>query len=146
MIRQSAARMAAVVISAIALSATLAAGPDNQREWRDYGGGPDSSRFVAATQITRANVSQLQVAWTYPSGQTDFNPVVVRGVIYGRGANDSFVAIDAATGKQIWMHEGVQGFNMRGVNYWESADGKDRRLIFSAANILQELDAQTGEK
>src|SRR5262249_47564636 len=33
----------------------------------------------------------------------------------------------------------------RGVNYWESPDGKERRLIFSANNILQEIDAQTGE-
>ena len=116
-----------------------------QREWRDYAGGPDSSRFVAAKQITKSNVSQLQVAWTYASGQTDFNPLVVRGIVYGRGANDSFVALDAATGKQIWIHEGVQGFNSRGVNYWESKDGKDRRLIFSVNNLLQEIDAQTGQ-
>ena len=115
------------------------------REWRDYAGGPDSSRFVAATQITKSNVSQLQVAWTYAAGQTDFNPLVVRGVVYGRGPNDSFVALDAATGKQLWIHEGVQGFNSRGVNYWESKDGKDRRLIFSSTNFLQEIDAQTGE-
>src|SRR4029450_5151434 len=123
------ARMAAVAISAIALSATLPAGPDGQREWRDYAGGPDSSRFVASRQITSATVNRLQVAWAYPTGQTDFNPLIVRGMVYGRGANGSFVALDAATGKQIWTHEGVQGFNRRGVNYWESKDGKDRRLI-----------------
>jgi glucose dehydrogenase len=116
-----------------------------QREWRDYAGGPDSSRFVAATEITRSNVSRLQVAWTYPSGLTDFNPLVVRGVVYGRGQNDSFVALDAATGKQIWIHEGVEGFNSRGVNYWESKDGTDRRLIFSANNFLREIDADTGK-
>ena len=45
----------------------------------------------------------------------------------------------------MWIHEGTDAFNTRGVNYWESRDRKDRRLIFSAANILQELDAQTGE-
>src|SRR4029079_10342001 len=73
------------------------------------------------------------------------NPLIVRGMIYGRGANGSFVALDAATGKQIWSHEGVQGFTSRGVKYWESKDGKDRRLIFSTTNILQELDAYTGE-
>jgi quinate dehydrogenase (quinone) len=146
MIRPSTtARMAAVVLSAIALTATRPAGPDGQREWRDYAGGPDSSRFVAAKQITSANVNQLQVAWAYPTGQTDFNPLIVRGMVYGRGANGSFVALDAATGKQIWIHEGVQGFNSRGVNYWESKDGKDRRLIFSTVNMLQELDAYTGE-
>src|SRR5262245_42633703 len=94
------------------------------REWRDYAGGPDSSRFVSAAQITKANVAQLQIAWSFAGGQTDFNPLVIRGAVYGRGPNNSFVALDAATGKQLWIHEGVQGFNQRGVNYWESADGR----------------------
>ena len=69
----------------------------------------------------------------------------MRGVVYGRGPNDSFVALDAATGKQRWIHEGVKGFTVRGANYWESKDAKDRRLIFSVNNLLQEIDAQTGE-
>jgi glucose dehydrogenase len=136
-------------VPAAALVVTLAAGvaapAQRPREWRDYAGGADSSRFVAATQITKANVHRLQVAWTYPSGQTDFNPLVVRGVVYGRGAGSSFVALDAATGREIWIHDGVKGFNNRGVNYWESKDGKDRRLIFSSNNFLQALDAQTGK-
>ena len=51
---------------------------------------------------------------------TDFNPLVVRGVVYGRGPGNSFVALDAATGKQLWAHPPVDGFNGRGVNYWES--------------------------
>jgi quinoprotein glucose dehydrogenase len=150
----TARHIAGVVVTTIAVMLALAgiAGlsvygqtQNVQREWRDYAGGPDSSRFVAAKQITKSNVNQLQVAWTYAAGQTDFNPLVVRGVVYGRGPNDSFVALDAATGKQIWIHEGVQGFNSRGVNYWESNDGKDRRLIFSVNNLLQEIDAQTGQ-
>ena len=63
MIRPStSARMAAVLVSALALTATLPAGPEGEREWRDYAGGPDSSRFVAAKQITSTNVNQLQVA------------------------------------------------------------------------------------
>ena len=119
---------------AVAVGATLSA----QREWRDYAGGPDSSRYVAATQINKANVGQLQVAWSYAPGMTDFNPLVVRGVVYGRGPGNSFVALDAATGKQLWAHPPVDGFNGRGVNYWESRDGKTRRLIFSANNFLQE--------
>src|SRR3990170_3318690 len=99
----------AAVMLALAGGTGLAVSGHGPREWRDYAGGPDSSRFVAATQITKSNVSQLQVAWTYPSGLTDFNPLVVRGVVYGRGPEGSFVALDAATGKQIWIHEGVQG-------------------------------------
>jgi len=132
----------------LALPAILepSASSHQPREWRDYGGSPDSSRFVAATQITKSNVQQLEVAWAYEAGETDFNPIVARGVVYGRGANGSFVALDAANGKQIWIHEPVEGFNSRGVNYWESGDGTDRRLIFSANNILQEIDALTGKR
>jgi quinate dehydrogenase (quinone) len=131
------------VLSVTLLAAATAA--QTPREWRDYAGGPDGSKFVAATEITRDNVSRLQPAWTYADGQTDFNPLVVRGVVYGRGPKNAFVALDAATGRQIWSHEGPEGFNVRGINYWETKDGKDRRLIFSANNLLQELDAQTGE-
>jgi glucose dehydrogenase len=143
--RRTAGAASAATIVAIAGAAGLSISGQGGREWRDYAGGPDSSRFVAAKQITKANVSQLQVAWTYEAGQTDFNPLVVRGVVYGRGAGGAFVALNAATGKEIWTHKGVQGFTSRGINYWESKDGKDRRLIFSATNFLQEIDALTGE-
>jgi glucose dehydrogenase len=143
--RRAGTMVEAAMILALAGVTGLSVSGQAQREWRDYGGGPDSSRFVAATQINKTNVHQLQVAWSYPSGQTDFNPLVVRGVIYGLGANGSFVALDAATGKEIWTYKGVQGFNGRGVNYWESKDGADRRLIFSTNNFLQEIDARTGQ-
>jgi quinoprotein glucose dehydrogenase len=129
----------------VAAGASALSGQSQSREWRDYAGGPDSSRFVAATQIDKTNVGKLQVAWAYPDGQSDFNPLVVGRTVYGRGANGSFVALDAATGKVLWTHDGVQGFTARGVNYWESADRKDRRLIFSVSNLLQEIDAVTGE-
>jgi glucose dehydrogenase len=138
--RTSACVVAAVLIAAAGFTASGQA----QREWRDYAGGADSSRFVAAKQIDRSNVNRLEVAWSYPAGQTDFNPLVIRGVVYGRGPNGTFVALDAATGKEIWTSERVEGFNVRGMNYWESKDGKDRRLFFSAGNMLQALDAQTG--
>lgn len=141
-------RPAAVLTAAVILALAAAVGPtasgQGRREWRDYAGGPDSSRFVDARQIDKSNVRRLAVAWTYPAGLTDFNPLVVRGVVYGRGPNNSFVALDAATGRQIWIHEGVQGFNARGVNYWESKDGKDRRLLFSVTNLLKAIDADTG--
>src|SRR5262245_431300 len=92
-----------LVICAIAMGGlTLSLSGQTVREWRDYAGGPTSSRFAASTQITKANVGQLKVAWTYPAGSTDFNPVMVRGVVYSRGAAGSMVALDAATGKVIW--------------------------------------------
>jgi glucose dehydrogenase len=123
----------------------LAGQSRSPREWRDYAGSHDSSRFVAATQITKANVKQLAVAWTYAGGETDFNPLVVRNVIYTRGVEGVFAAVDAATGRELWISDKVPGFNVRGFNYWESRDGKDRRLLFSSLNSLQALDATTGK-
>jgi glucose dehydrogenase len=124
--------------------AQLSGAAQSPREWRDYAGGPDSSRFVAATQITKANVASLQVAWTYPEGDTDFNPLVVRGVIYTRARGNTLVAVDAATGKQQWASAEIKAFAIRGVNYWESADGNDRRLLVSTLNRLRAIDAKTG--
>lgn len=123
----------------------MAAGADRTQEWRDYGGGPDNSKFSTLKQINKSNVSRLEVAWTYPYGETMFNPIVTRGVIYAKGRNSSLVALDAATGKEIWIHEGLEGITRRGMNYWESKDGKDRRLIFSINDYLQEIDAATGK-
>ena len=134
--------LAALVAAAVVQVSSAAQAP---REWRDYAGGPDSSRFVAATQITKGNVGKLQVAWTYADGDTDFNPLVVRGVIYTRARGNTLVAVDAATGKELWASAEIKAFAIRGVNYWESADGSDQRLLFSTLNMLRALDAKTGK-
>ena len=139
----------AVIGKAVVLTLTVAAGisaaGQDRRWWTDFNGGPDNSKYSTLRQIDKSNVSKLEVAWTYPFGETMFNPIVVRGVVYGRARNSSLVALDAATGKEIWIHENLQGIHQRGMNYWESKDGKDRRLIFSANDYLQEIDANTGK-
>ena len=73
---QSPARHRVVLaIAAITLSVALVARVETQREWRDYAGGPDSSRFVAATQITPSQrAASSRWRGRYPAGQTDFNP------------------------------------------------------------------------
>jgi quinoprotein glucose dehydrogenase len=134
------------IVLLIAIAATaMSASDQSPREWRDYGGGPDNSKFSTLKQINKSNVTKLDVAWTYPYGETMFNPIVARGVIYGKGRNNSLVALDAESGKEIWIHDGLEGITRRGMNYWESKDGKDRRLIFSINDYLQEIDATTGK-
>jgi quinoprotein glucose dehydrogenase len=118
------------------------------RGWTDYGGGPDSSKFVQVDQITKASVSRLQVAWTYPTGDGgvySFNPLVVDNVMYVMARNNSIVALDATTGREIWVHDQLRGIARRGINYWESPDRKDRRLLFQMNNFLQAIDARTGQ-
>ena len=85
---------------------------------------------------------------SYPTGDQRsyvFNPIVVDNVMYVQARNSSLVALDAATGKEIWIHENLPGLATRGIAYWESKDRKDRRLIFAINNHLQEIDARTGK-
>jgi glucose dehydrogenase len=116
--------------------------------WSDYGGGPDASQYSALTQINRTNVNALRVAWTYPTGDAAtylFNPIVVDDVMYVLAKSNSIVALDAASGRQIWAHENGRGrITTRGINYWESKDRSERRLLYSFENRLQAIDARTG--
>ncbi len=73
------------------------------------------------------------------------NPIIVDNVMYVYGRNNSLIALDATTGKEIWIHTGLSSIATLGVNYWESKDRKDRRLIFQINHFLEEIDARTGK-
>jgi len=118
--------------------------------WSDYGGSSDSMQYSSLKQIDKSNVSRLELAWFFPvadrKGNFGFNPIVVDRMMYLLGPNDALLALDAVTGKQIWAHvpEGGAPGN-RGLNYWESRDRSDRRLIYGAGGTLRAIDALTGE-
>jgi quinoprotein glucose dehydrogenase len=106
-------------------------------------------QYSALTHIDRTNVDRLEQAWFFAvpdkKGTFGFNPIVVDGVMYILGPANAIVAVDAATGRQIWSHVVTDGTpGNRGINYWESADRSDRRLIFGAGGTLREIDARTG--
>src|SRR6187200_2922498 len=91
--------LALCVAGALAVTATSLKSADQDKWWPDYAGGPASARYFEATQISKSNVQKLDIAWTYPFGETGSNPIVARGVVYGRGRNGSLIALDAKTGK-----------------------------------------------
>jgi quinoprotein glucose dehydrogenase len=137
----------ATVIAVFLLLVTLAAvrtAERNSRWWQDNLAGPDSSNYVDLDEIKKSNVDRLEAAWTYPHAAGGFNPIVVNDTVYIQGRNGSLIALDASTGKEIWIHEGLNGMTGRGINYWQSDDGRDRRLLFSINNFLQAIDARTG--
>ena len=117
-------------------------------DWRQFLGGSDSAQYSALKQIDKTNVSQLQVVWSYPTGgmnQYLFSPTVVDNVMYVQAKNNSLVALDAATGKELWAHPFQGAVTTRGINYWQSADGADRRLFTTNAGFLTAINARTGE-
>ena len=132
----------------IAIAAASAADIRNFSTWTEYEGGADSSQYSSLKQINKSNVNQLQVAWTYPTGERGnyiFGPIVVDGVMYVLAKDNSFVALDAATGKELWVHPNMGAVGVRGVNYWESKDRSDRRLLYINGGYLTAIDARTGK-
>jgi quinoprotein glucose dehydrogenase len=115
--------------------------------WSSYLGGAHSAQFTSLREITTSNVSRLEVAWRFPAGKRTFlfNPLIADGMAFVlAGAND-LVALDAATGATVWTHPQSGAVGTRGMNYWRSADGRDRRLIYIADGFLTAVDAKTGQ-
>ena len=130
-------------------SAAEAATADSRyTTWSQYGGSSDSMQYSALAQINKSNVTELERAWFYPvPGEPDrlvFNPLIVDNVMYVTGVRGVIVALDAATGKELWVST-VRGTE-RGLAYWESKDRSDRRLIVTANNGIREVDARTGQQ
>src|SRR5579863_4672865 len=126
--------------------------------WKDYLGGPAASHYSPLKQINPGNVNKLDVAWTYPTGDDvtyTFSPLVVDNMAYFAARQGSLVAVDASTGKELWVHPfptangmpsrfgGIAG--MRGGNYWESKDRTERRLFVTSGGFVHAIDARTGK-
>jgi quinoprotein glucose dehydrogenase len=117
--------------------------------WSDYEGGVDSAQYSALTQINKSNVNQLRQVWFYSaagSSRFECSPIIVDNVMYVVGRNNNVAALDAATGRELWVHDNAnaRSVTLRGINYWESKDRKDRRLFFATNNVLHAIDARTG--
>jgi len=121
--------------------------------WPVYHGDPTGSHYSQLDQITKDNVGQLEVAWTYmsseelPQGRSDnqCNPIVIDGVLYGASPDGYFFAINAATGEEIWKYDFTErrrSVRVRGTSYW--TDGNEARLFVAVNNELRALDAKTG--
>src|SRR5690242_13486053 len=75
------------------------------RTWSAYGGSPGQLRYSSLRQINRANVKQLQVAWSFDTRETgglQTQPIVVDGIVYAYTPSHKAIAIDGATGKLLW--------------------------------------------
>ena len=134
-------------------SGEQAAAASDAGDWPMYRGDPAGTGFSSLDGITAANVADLAEAWTYsllaeddsargPNSQA--TPIVVDGVMYLPAA-DRVVALDAASGREIWRHalDGARP-SRRGVAWWAGGEGMDPRIIFTTGQHLRALDAATG--
>lgn len=121
---------------------------ETYRTWHRSHGDNGGTRFSALDQINRANVTNLQVAWTYHSrdgsNNLQCNPIIVRGVMFAPTPGRRIVAVNAETGVELWglRPEGRPAF--RGLIYWPGRDGAGERLFFCAGRFLYALDPRSG--
>ncbi len=82
-------------------------------DWPVYGGTPDNIHYSPLTQINRTNVNQLEVAWTFDTGERgglQTSPIIVNGILYGITPTQKVFALDAADGKLLWKFDsGIKG-------------------------------------
>jgi quinoprotein glucose dehydrogenase len=143
-----------IILTGAALCAVTAFGSD--LDWPVYLGDSASTHFSKADQITPRNVGKLEIAWTYHSGdgrpdnrsQIQCNPIILEGVLYATTPTLKLIALDAATGKELWRFDPFAGGGSsigvnRGVVYWVKGD--DKRILFSANHFLYAIDARTGK-
>src|SRR5882757_10947544 len=125
-------------------------------DWITNGGGTTNDRYSTLTKIDTSNVGKLKVAWKIHlnSGGTrlysqEATPVVYKGVMYVSTGNDDVFALDAATGKQLWVYHShipvktittvCCGFSNRGV-----AIGDGKVFIAQIPGQVVALDQRTG--
>ena len=107
-----------------------------QKDWDNYGNTPEGSRFVAIDQITRDNVKDLQVAWTFHTGDTPISPtgngaedqqtpLQVGNTLFLCTPNNNVITVEADSGKEIWKREinaKAQVWNRcRGLAYFDAS-------------------------
>ncbi|MFP4506495.1 MAG: PQQ-binding-like beta-propeller repeat protein [Cyclobacteriaceae bacterium] len=143
------------IFSLVACRQTLSTGPLTATgvDWPVYRGTAAANQYSALSQINADNVSLLQPAWTYHTGDAgertamQCNPVVIDGIMYVTSPRLAVIALDAASGQEIWKYtpeseNTISGVN-RGVTYW--TDSEEARILFTAGHHLMALDAQTGQ-
>src|SRR5437870_2642432 len=97
----------ALVLSTPLCIVAFATGGAQAGDWRVTGSDPANSRYSPLDQISRANVAQLRVAWTFHTGDLPANgrgeiqatPIVVGGVLYTTTPALAVVALRAEIGR-----------------------------------------------
>ncbi|HUH08645.1 MAG TPA: PQQ-binding-like beta-propeller repeat protein, partial [Egibacteraceae bacterium] len=156
-----------LVLFPLALAAALALAENGDTDWTTYHGELGASQYVPFDQIDASNVAKLRVAWSWQSpdnalvaadrrlmsGGFKSTPLEVGNRLFVNTSLGQVAAVDATTGKTLWVYDTKAyeagrptnlGFNSRGVAYW--TDGEQERL-FQPSNdsTLWAVDAKTGK-
>jgi quinoprotein glucose dehydrogenase len=141
-------------MAAVALSRTSADSGGNV-DWGVHRGDAKGTQYSPLAQIHAANVHKLQPAWEYHTRDANqrstmhVNPIVVNGVMFVTTPSMKAVALDAASGRELWSFDPAKHNNgtvirlrNRGVAYWKGSEGE--RIFHFVRERVYGLDAKTG--
>lgn len=120
-------------------------------DWPRYDGSFSGNRHSPLDQINTTNVQRLALKWMFPiptAPRLEATPVVVDGVMYVTAVNAAY-ALDAVTGRQLWMYRrpasaGLLGEAEGGANRGVGVDGNRVFMLTDNAHLLA-LDKNTGK-
>ena len=113
------------------------------KDWTAYGGTSAGTRYSRLDQITPQNVRQLQVAWTFHTGDLrgpgdpvettyEVTPLKVDQTLYLCTPHDLVFALNAETGQELWRYDpkirqppaqSTQHLTCRGLSYFDGDSG-----------------------
>ena len=136
-------------------------------DWPAYGGTHHATRFSPLEQITPANVGDLERVWEFRTGDmpeederfsNQNTPLKIDDRLLVCSAMNQVIALDAATGAEIWRHDpGVStdaipyNATCRGLAYYDAPDVAEgelcaRRVLMNTLDArLLAVDVQTGQ-
>jgi membrane-bound PQQ-dependent dehydrogenase (glucose/quinate/shikimate family) len=157
-----------MLLSRILVPFVLAAVLWAQTDWPVYGHDDGGMRYSPLKQINTGNVSRLDRAWTYHTGDLDqrpsadasaravafeTTPLVIGNILYLSTAASRVIALDPATGGEIWKYDpqpnarGKTRYKAhRGVAYWPGDQRTPPRILFGTLDgRLIALNSKTGQ-
>ena len=109
---------------------------EQQKDWAHWGNTTGGTRFAALDQITKANVSDLQIAWTFHTGdipqsngfgaEDQATPMQIGDTVYICTPHNQVFALDADSGEKRWSYdskaEAPNWQRCRGLGYFDGAN------------------------
>ena len=166
LLRRTSALLTIGFCLALAACRPESGGDDSAANWPHHGADHSSSKYAPLAQIDRGNFSSLEVAWSWQSadfrideelryftGDYRATPVFVNGVLYTATNHGQVVALDPASGEELWLFDpqsyraGPPNFSpaqTRGIEYW--TDGEIERIFLATlGKQLVSIVPATGE-
>ena len=141
----------------VALAVSTAYAPASQAEevgpgdWTRFARDMKGDRYSPLDQINTGNIDKLNTAWSFkvaPEGGggivNETTPLAIDGVLY-IPIGKAIVAVDGATGQEIWRHPLESGVARRAVSYWPGDAGHPARLYYSDGKDIAAIDMKTGQ-